>query len=366
MSCRVTLSLFVTLAAAACDGQLAPTDAIAERASKGAQEPWPEPGARPESPEAHAAPFLVLGYPPSSLTSDATHIYWSELGSVFRAAKTNPTREHLFGESTAAVALLVDETHVYATDPLRGTIRSWRKSDGHLEELLPGDSSARALAEDSEHLYIGRSGAIFESSDENGGGVLVLSKATRAQVSVLRAGASVAAVAVAGTTLVTAEGPPASFDIVRSAMDGGESAVVGHSEMVPRFVADENQAYWVDSAVGLQSTRGGGTLYAPSAPSRLLGHGIALIDGFAHVVESNASFQNGGQGPVVGTHIRIPLAGGTPEVLGDIEWAASAGVSYRIAGYYLTADADRIFAAALWSKEDGTRADVILTHPVRP
>lgn len=352
MRFQTTPTLLVAIASLlACNGQISSTD----RSAPGAAPPevaGPPPPSAPSAPKADAPAFVDLGYPPDALTNDAQYLYWSELNTVYRASKIAPVRERLFGDGTSpASALAVDDTYVYASDHYRGNVRAWRKADGVVEDWLPEGAGARALAQDGENLYVGT----IEAGARTG--VVVIAKASHEETSVLRAGSSVFAVALTGTTLFTLESDAVGFRVVRSSLHGDESVVVGKADYIPhQFVADGGEAYWVDVNRGLQSSRSGSPLYAPRPNTSILG-GLAIVDGFAHVVESGPE--------VLGIHVRVPVAGGEPEIIGAFAWSAATGGAHPRSGLFLTGD-DSLYTSAYWSNESGARGDAILRSPLVP
>ena len=344
----------VLLCALGCNGQLSGSDSTFQ-GDPGSPQGQGNAGSGTPGVAPDAPPFLVLESPPSALTNDEQNLSWSELGAVYRASKSAPVRERLFGDGTAAVqALLVDDVAVYASSAQLGGVRAWQKSDGTVETLLPDGSGATSLAQDEQNLYVGLA--------DPGSGVHVLSKSTRAELRVLRAGQAVFAVAISGAVLFTFEGEAGSFRVVRSTTTDDTSAVVASASSLPnQLVANAGEAYWVDANLGLQSSKGG-TLYDPrttASPNAVLTGGVAVAEGFAHVVTSGLYGE-------FGEHSRVPIAGGEPDVVYGFQWSPSGGPIQR-AGQVVTVDTNLLYVSAYWSDDNGTnRGDAILTTSLAP
>ena len=326
------------------------TDGTAAAAPGGAGAPTTAPGAAGSStgaPSSIAPTLLGLGYPPDALASDDAYVYWTELNTVYRASKTAPVREPLFGDGTApSTSVVVDESFVYALDNIPGSVRAWPKSGGAVELVMPEGSRASALAQDAANLYV---------AEWSHGGVQVVSKSSHAVTRTLRAGQSVTQLAIAGDLLFTVETDDSvSYRVFRSSLDGtGAAELVGQPKStVYQLVAAGSDAYWTDER-GLMSTRGDTALYAASHGGYVAA-GLSVIGSNVYVTEMPYPMDAAGA-----KVLRVPRDGSAPSQIASLGIDGPAD-AFRAYGVRQTNDASTLYITAYWTSDTGSaRGDTI-------
>jgi hypothetical protein len=362
-------SLAVLAALSACNGQVATPSEVVDRFNPMGPDPGenrvaPSPGASPSGPfiPQSGALLVTIGHPPDALATDADHVYWNELGSVFRVTKPGAAREKLFGDGTGSTpAIVVDDAFVYAVDGQAGSVRAWAKSDGAVSVLIPEGSGATSLALDEANLYVGM-------ASPGGAGVAVVSKASHAITSMLRAGQSVMKVALFATTVFTVErgsGADGSFDIVRSTTDGAAASVeLGTSaSAVDTLAVFGNDVYWLDDHGHLVSSLNAAPLLTPAAGSHFAA-GLVVKDVYAYVTQTSDD-----DTAKTAQLLRLPLSSGPAQLLATLGIDSPLAIS-RGYGRRLILDGNFVYVTASWSDATGAQhTDAILEiedTPSRP
>lgn len=91
-----------------------------------------------------------------AIALDATHVYWSDVGGIFRVPKAGGARERI-ADGRSPFGIAVDATHVYFTNT-DGSVRRARKAGGGNEVLASPVTGPRALAIDDARVYFGADG----------------------------------------------------------------------------------------------------------------------------------------------------------------------------------------------------------------
>jgi hypothetical protein len=347
------IGLFFVGAVVACNGAIASGGAGTGDGRQGLDGDHVDGVGASEVPKTPAsATFLGIGYPPDAIANDADYVYWSELNTVYRASKTRPTREKLFGDGTSPTsAIVVDDAYVYAVDRMRGSVWAWAKSGERLELVLPESVGAMSLAQDAANLYVGTLG---------GSGIVVVSKATRTS-STLRAGKRIGKLAVTGSTIYSAELENGNTTIVRSTTGDSEiSEILSRPSSPPvDLVAVAGDAFWTDSR-GLMSSRSEVPIY-PSPPGGLLAGGLTVDERDAYVTEIAEP------GASEGRLLRVSIAStsaGASTLVAILSIDAPA-TSYRAYGLRQTRDHENFYLSVYWSSDTGGgRGDAIVKVPV--